>query len=161
MVMESKQRAEILVNASETMQQLLSEDAPLSFEQISLYLRHEFPTIYDQNMVKGDAAWDMDQILCTMLLTDYVEKHSDFNLSKRGIAQRLDRESPMKFWDREKFDEFGDTHMKHDEILVEGNWKIFTKLLKYLFNETTVNLFDDYYRQFMIIDKVPSVARRR
>jgi hypothetical protein len=159
--MESKQRAELLVNASESAKQLLSEDALLSFEQITLYGRHEFQNVYDQKMDKGDAAWYMDQVLCSMLLTDYMEKHSTFKLSQRGRADRLDRAFGMNFWDRDKFDQFGDAHLKHDEILEEGNWKIFNKLLKALFNETIVTLFNDYHKQYMIIDKVQSKARRR
>jgi hypothetical protein len=160
-VMESKQRDELLVNASERTKQLLSEDAPLSFEMITLYGRHEFKGVYDQRMDKGDSAWYMDQVLCSMLVTDYREKHSNFTLSERGRAGRLDREQKISFWDRDKFDEFGDSHLIHDEILEEGNWKIFNKLLKFLFNETLVTLFNDYHKQYMIIDKVPSKARKR
>ncbi|CAF4754605.1 unnamed protein product, partial [Rotaria magnacalcarata] len=54
--MESQQRAELLVNATNQIQYLLSEKAPLSFETITLYGRHEFGKVYDQNMDKGDSA---------------------------------------------------------------------------------------------------------
>ncbi len=159
--MESKQRAELLVKASKRTKQLLSEDAPLSFDMITLYGRHEFKGLYDQRMDKGDSAWYMDQVLCSMLVTDYQEKHPNFTLSQRGRAGRLDREQEISFWDRDKFDEFGDSHLIHDEILEEENWKIFNKLLKFLFNETLVTLFNDYHKQYMIIDEVPSKARKR
>ncbi len=160
-VMESKQRAELLVNADQRTKDLLSETTPLSFDMISLYGRHEFKQVYDQRMDKGDAAWYMDQIFCSMLLTDYLEKHSNFTVSRRGRADRLDRAYGMNFWDRDNFDQFGDAHLKHDEILQEGNWKIFNKLLKFLFNDTLVTLFNDYHKQYMIIDKVPSKPKRR
>ena len=66
-------------------------------------------------MNKGDAAWYMDQVLCSMLLTDYREKHPNFSLSERRRAARLDRASGMNFWNRENFEQFGDAHLKHDE----------------------------------------------
>ena len=152
--MESKQRAELLVNADNHTQYLLSGHAPMSFDTITLYGRHEFKEVYDQRMNKGDAAWYMDQVLCSILLTDYREKHPNFTISERGRADRLDRVFPMSVWNRDNFDRFGDAHLKHDEILEEENWKIFNKLLKALFNDTMVTLFNDYYRQYMIIDKV-------
>ncbi len=160
-VLESKQRAELLINADQRTQNLLSENASLTFDMISLYSRQEFKQVYDQRMDKGDAAWYMDQILCSMLLTDYREKHPNFTISQRGRADRLDRAHGMNYWDRDKFDQFGDAHLKHDEILQEGNWKIFNKLLKALFNETLVQLFNDYHKQYMIIDKVSSQPKRR
>jgi len=160
-VLESKQRAELLVNADKRTQELLSENATLSFDLISLYARHEFKNVYDQRMDKGDSAWYMDQVLCSMLLTDYREKHQNFTLSQRGRADRLDRAYGMNFWDRDNFDQFGDAHLKHDEILQEGNWKIFNKLLKKLFNDTLVTLFNDYHKQYMVLDKIPSKQRRR
>ena len=160
-VVESQQRAELLVNATDRTKALLSETAPLTFDMISLYGRHEFKDVYDQKMDKGDAAWYMDQVLCSMLLIDYRKNHSNFTLSERGRADRLDRAYGMQFWDRDNFDQFGDAHLKHDEILQEPNWKIFNKLLKSLFNQTLVDLFNDYYRQYMIIEKVPGKQRRR
>lgn len=162
MVLESKQRAELLTNATDQQtKELLSENAKLSFEMITIYSRHEFKNVYDQRMDKGDAAWYMDQILCSMLIADYQEKHKNFTLSKRGRADRLDRAYGMNFWDRDKFDQFGDAHLKHDEILQESNWKIFNKLLKALFNETVVNLFNDYHKQYMIADKLPETKQQR
>jgi len=161
MVLESQQRAELLTNADQRTKELLSENAPLSFDMITVYSRHEFKEVYDQRMDKGDSAWYMDQILCSMLIADYQAKHPNFTLSKRGRADRLDRAYGMNFWDRDNFNQFGDAHLKHDEILQEGNWKIFNKLLKALFNETVVNLFNDYYKQYMIIDKVPEKKPNR
>lgn len=157
MVIESQQRAELLNNTAIDQQtkDLLSENAPLSFEMITAYARHEFKDVYDQRMDKGDAAWYMDQVLCSMLLTDYQEKHPNFTINQRGRADRLDRAHPMNYWDRETFNEFGDAHLKHDEILEPGNWKIFNRLLKALFNETLVNLFNDYYKQYMIVQNPP------
>jgi hypothetical protein len=160
-VMESKQRAELLHNADERTQYLLSENASLSFDMITLYSRHEFKDVYDQQMDKGDLAWYMDQILCSMLLTDYREKHSNFVVSERGRADRLDRDQGISFWDRDNFDQFGDAHLIHDDILKEGNWTIFNKLLKFVFNDTLVTLFNDYHKQYMIVDKVPTKTRRR
>ncbi len=155
MLMESKQRSELLVNADNRTQYLLSENASLSFDTISLYVRHEFKEIYDSPMTKGDSAWSMDQVLVTMLLTDYREKHTDLKISERGRAGRLDRSNGINYWNRDKFDEFGDAHLIHDTILKENNWKIFNKLLKALFNQTLVNSFNDYYRQYMIVDTIP------
>ncbi len=154
-VMESKQRAELLVNADKHTRDLLSENASISFDMIALYGRHEFNEVFDQIMNKSDAAWFMDQVLCSMILTDYCEKHPNFKLSQRALADRLDRERKISFWDQDKFDQFGDAHLIHDEILEEENWKIFNKLLKFLFNETLVTLFNDYHKQYMIIDKIP------
>ncbi len=155
LIMESQQRAELLVNADNRTQELLSENAPLSFDTITLYGRHEFKGVYDQRMDKGDAAWYMDQILCSMLITDYRKNHPNFTISERGRADRLDRAAGMGYWDRSNFDQFGDAHLKHDEILDAGNWKIFNKLLKALFNTTMVTLFNDYYKQYIILDVMP------
>lgn len=155
MVTESKQRTEILNGTDQQTKAVLAENAPLTFELITAYGRHEFKEVYDQRMDKGDAAWYMDQVLCSMLLTDYQEKHPNFTISQRGRADRLDRAHPMNYWDRETFDEFGDAHLKHDEILEAPNWKIFNRLLKALFNETLVTLFNDYYKQYMTIENPP------
>ncbi|CAF1064930.1 unnamed protein product [Adineta steineri] len=155
MVMESQQRAELLAKADNRTQELLSADAPLSFETITLYGRLEFKDVYDQRMDKGDAAWYMDQILCSMLIHDYKQKHQNFSLSERGRGERLDRVYGMGYWDRPNYNQFGDAHLKHDEILEAGNWKIFTKLLKSLFNDTMVTLFNDYYKQYMVVGKLP------
>ena len=157
-VMESKQRAELLVDADKRTRELLNENTPLSFDMVVLYGRHEFKEVFDQKLNKSptDAPWFMDQVLCSMMLTDYNEKHLNFNLSMRGRIDRLDRERGVNFWDRDKFDEFGDAHLIQDEILEEGNWKVFNKLLKYLFNETFVTLFNDYYKQYMTLDNIPN-----
>jgi len=154
MIMESKQRSELLVNATDQTQYLLSANASISFDLISLYARHEFKQIYDSVMNKGDSAWYMDQILCSMLITDYREKHKNFKISERGRAGRLDRANGIGYWNRDKFDQFGDAHLIHDSILQERNWKIFNKLLNALFSETLVKLFNDYYRQYLIADKI-------
>ena len=159
MVMESKQRSELLVNADNRTIYLLSENAPISFETISLYGKHEFKDVYSSKMRKGDSAWYMDQIISSMLLTDYREKHKDFKIKERGRAARLDRSNGIKYWNRDKFDNFGDAHLIHDTILQEQNWKIFNKLLGSLFNQTLLNSFNDYYRQYMITDKITSTGK--
>ena len=159
MIMESKQRSELLVNADNRTIYLLSENAPISFETISLYGKHEFKDVYSSKMKKGDSAWSMDQVLCSMLLTDYREKHKDFKIKERGRAARLDRSKGIKYWNRDKFDNFGDAHLIHDTILQEQNWKIFNKLLRSLFNKTLLNSFNDYYRQYMITDKITSTKK--
>ena len=149
-VLESKQRSELLLNATNQTILLTNENARLSFEMISIYARHEFKQIYDSNMRKGDSAWYMDQVLCSMLLTDYREKHKDFKIHERGHGARLDRASNIAYWNRDNFDGFGDAHLHHDLILQESNWKIFNKLLNALFDQNLVNLFNDYYRQYII-----------
>ncbi|CAF4889979.1 unnamed protein product [Rotaria sp. Silwood1] len=154
-VMESKQRSELLINATDQIRYLLSENASLSFDTISLYGRHEFQNIYDSTMIKGDSAWYMDQVLCSMLLIDYREQHKNFKIHERGRAARLDRVSGIGYWNRDTFTQFGDAHLIHDTILEEHNWKIFNKLLKTLFNESLINIFNDYHRQYMIADKKP------
>jgi hypothetical protein len=160
-IMESKQRSELLVNPDNQTKYLLSENASISFDTISLYVRHEFKNIYDSKMKKGDSAWYMDQVLCSMLLTDYRENHKDFKIHERGRAARLDRANGIGYWNRDKFNQFGDAHLIHDAILREGNWKIFNKLLKALFNQSLVNLFNDYYQQYMIADKIPAKSKGR
>jgi hypothetical protein len=152
-VMESKQRSELLVNATNQTLYLLSENASISFETISLYARQEFKNIYDSTMKKGDSAWYMDQVLCSMLLTDYRQNHKNFKIRERGRATRLDRSEKIAFWNRDKFDQFGDAHLYHDLILQQNNWKIFNKLLKAIFNDNLVKFFNDYYQQYIIADK--------
>ncbi|CAF1619069.1 unnamed protein product [Adineta ricciae] len=155
MVLESTLRAELLANQTNTqIRDLLSENMSLSFETISLYARREFQSVYDMNMAKGDAAWFMDQILCSMLLGDYRQKHSDFKIIERGRGGRLDRAFDISYWNRPSFKEFGDAHLIHDTILQSRNWKVFNRLLETLFNETLVNLFNDYHRQFMIAERI-------
>ena len=156
MVLESQQRQELLANSSQSTQVLLTENATLSFDMVSLYTRHEFKNIYDSDMAKGDSAWYMDQVLCSMLLTDYRNAHKNYTLSERGRASRLDRANGISYWNREKFDQFGDAHLIHDTILQEANWKVFNRLLNALFNQTIVNLFNDYYRQYMIGNSKPT-----
>lgn len=151
--MESIQRSELLANADNRTLYLLSEHAPISFDLISLYARHEFKNVYDSNMSKGDSAWYMDQVLCSMLLTDYREKHKNFTIDERGRAARLDRADRIAYWNRDRFDQFGDAHLLHDTILQDHNWKIFNKLLKTLFNQTLLNTFNEYYQQYTIADK--------
>ncbi|CAF4451991.1 unnamed protein product, partial [Rotaria magnacalcarata] len=63
--MESNQRTELLVSATARTQQLLSNDAPFSFDTVSIYGRHEFRDIFDKPMTKGDSSWFMDQVLCS------------------------------------------------------------------------------------------------
>ena len=149
MVMESQQRSELL-NTTHPRQDLLEANASLSFDLTSIYARHEFKDIYDSAMRKGDSAWYMDQVLCSMLIWDYRATHPELKIDERGRAARLDRGNGIAYWNRDTFDQFGDAHLIHDSILEEQNWKIFNKLLKALFNQTFVNLFNDYYRQYMI-----------
>lgn len=151
MVMESKQREELLAKADQQTKELLSEKAPLSFEQVTLYSRHEFQAVYDQRMDKGDSAWYMDQILCSMLLADYRARHPNFTVQERGRGDRLDRAYGINHWNNDKFDGYGDAHLVHDEILLEPNWKIFGRFLKALFNSSMVALFNDYYKQYTIL----------
>ena len=49
-----------------------------------------------RRMEKGNSAWYMDQVLCSMLLTDYREKHKNFTINERGRAARLDRSKGIK-----------------------------------------------------------------
>ncbi|CAF3673230.1 unnamed protein product [Adineta steineri] len=155
-VMESKQRTELLVNADNHTLDLLSENnASFSFDTITLYGRHEFKGVYDKNMDKGDEAWYMDQVLCSMLLIDYLERHPTFNISERNRGDRLDRADLFFQWNRDEFNQFNDAHLKHDEMLEANNWKIFNKLLKFLFSGPMVTLFNDYYQQYLVLDKMP------
>jgi hypothetical protein len=159
MIMESQQRSELLVKADSRTKYLLSENAPISFETITLYGKHEFKDVYSSTMKKGKPVWYMDQVLCSMLLTDYRKKHKNFTINERGRAARLDRSKGIKFWNRTKFNNFGDAHLIHDAILKENNWEIFNKLLRTLFNQTLLNLFNDYYQQYMITNKITSTRK--
>ena len=147
MVMESQQRTELLRNTNNS---LTSGNASISFDLISLYARQEFKDLYDHNMEKGDSSWYMDQVLCSMLLMDYRTNHTTFKVHERGRAPRLDRSSGIAYWNRDSFDGFGDAHLIHDAILLKPNWIVFNKLLRSIFNETTVELLIDYYRQYII-----------
>jgi hypothetical protein len=149
-VMESKQRSELLVNADNQTEYLLNENASISFDIISLYARHEFKELYDSKMTKGDAAWSMDQVLCSMLVSDYRENHKDFKIQERGRGDRLDRSEKIEYWNRDNFDKFGDAHLYHDSILEKHYWITFNKLLKTLFNQKILTLFNDYYQQYII-----------
>ena len=149
-VMESEQRSELIVDADNRTRFVLSENSSISFDMISLYARHEFKNVFDSKMAKGDAAWYMDQVLCSMLLADYRKKHKNFKIHERRRGARLDRANGIKYWDRDKFQQFGDAHLIHDSIFQENNWKIFNKLLRAMFNKSLVNDFNDYYRQYMI-----------
>ncbi|CAF1365751.1 unnamed protein product, partial [Didymodactylos carnosus] len=107
-------------------QTLSHSDMPtLTFDLVSLYMRHEFRGVYDQQMGKGDAAWYMDQIMVSMLLGDYRDRHKNFSIHERDRGQRLDRADALNFWDRSNFSQFGDSHLKHDEILEDHTWAIF------------------------------------
>lgn len=160
MVIESKQHSELLAKATNQTRDLLSENATLSFDLISLYARHEFAKVYDSQMKKGDAAWYMDQILCSMLLTDYRENHTSLKIHERGRGGRLDRADSLQTWNRDKFDQFGDAHLYHDMILQESNWKVFNKLLNALFEKKLVQLFNDYYQQYVIAKHLPFKQKR-
>ncbi|CAF4055042.1 unnamed protein product [Adineta steineri] len=72
---------------------LLLDEAPLSFASIAFYLRYEFGEIYDQTMLKGDVAWDMDQKLITMFLLDYWNTTTDgpnLKIDERPLMVRMD-----------------------------------------------------------------------
>ncbi|CAM2716054.1 unnamed protein product [Rotaria socialis] len=151
-LLESVQRQELLnASLSPSNDILLSGKAPFSFETMSLYTRHEFRQLYDSNMTKGDAAWFMDQAFSSMLLNDYLEKHTNMKIDKRHKkSQRLDPHLSHLFWQPHKFKQFGDAHIMHDEIFDSNNWAGFKKLLHYMFNSSLVNEFDLYYKQFAI-----------
>jgi len=146
--LESKQRQELLSN---TTTNLLSQNASLSFDLISLYMRHEFRDLYDSTMVKGDAAWYMDQLYTSMLFDDYVERHRDFSIDKRRkLSLRLDPNIPIYTWTAQRMKDFGDAHIIHDEIFDMHRWNRFKHLLNYLFEPSLVADFDFYYKQFSL-----------
>ncbi|CAF2022007.1 unnamed protein product [Rotaria magnacalcarata] len=149
---ESVQRQELLnASSSPSNDILLSDKAPFSFETMSLYTRHEFRQLYDSNMTKGDAAWFMDQAFSSMLLNDYLEKHTHMKIDKRHKkSERLDPNLSHLFWQPQRLKQFGDAHIMHDEIFDSNNWAGFKHLLHYMFNSSLVNEFDLYYKQFTI-----------
>ncbi|CAF1965509.1 unnamed protein product, partial [Rotaria magnacalcarata] len=150
-LIQSKQRAELLfLNGS---RELLSNNAQFSFQTINLYAHHEFSDIYDQNMVKGDSAWYMDQMLLSMLLTDYRGNHPSLVIAQRNLTERLDRDSGISYWNRSSFDQFGDAHLPHDEIFTPHYWEILNKLLRFLFTDTQVNIFNRYYYTYKLSGK--------
>ncbi|CAF3520140.1 unnamed protein product, partial [Rotaria sp. Silwood2] len=150
--LESNQRNELLnSNLSSSNAILLSDKAPFSFDTISLYVRQEFGQLYDSNMAKGDAAWYMDQVYCSMLLNDYCEKHSNIKIDKLyKTSSRLDPGLSQQFWHPQRFKEFGDAHTTHDDIFDSYNWGSFRNLLFFMFNSSLANDFDLYYKQFLL-----------
>ena len=146
---ESVQKAELLPLYNDLT--ILSSEAPLSFETINLYAQHEFKNMYHQNMTKGDSAWYMDQLLCSMLLTDYRKRHPNLVIIERNLTMRLDRDSGLLYWNKSNFEQFGDAHLPHDEIFTPTNWEIIRNLLTFLFNDFQVKIFDRYYEKYRII----------
>ena len=147
--LQSVQRKELL--QSNLNAELLSERAPFSFETISLYTRQEFGSVYDSNMTKGDSAWYMDQVLCSMLLSDYCEQNPKTIIDKRlKTSLRLDSNAPFHMWERQRLSQFGDAHVLHDEIFDSYRWTSFKNLLLFLFNSSLANDFDLYYKQFLL-----------
>lgn len=145
---ESIQRTELL--ATNASSDLLSNDALLSFDTITLYVRPEFKDVYDKEMIKGDAAWYMDQIFCSMLLIDYHRKHPNLIIHERNLTERLDRILGLQYWNRTDFQQFGDGHLPHNEIFLHTNWNILKKLLNFLFSHTQIAIFDKYYKEYAI-----------
>ena len=146
LLLESVQRAEF--TSSNFAAGYRSKDETLSFHTISMYARQEFKDTFDQNMTKGDFRWYMDQIMCSMLLTDYLRNHPDLIIVERNLTQRLDRESDSSFWNRTTFEQFGDAHLPHEIIFKTDNWNIFSRLLRFLFTPARVEMFNDYYQQY-------------
>ncbi len=146
MLFESVQRAELLSISPDS--NLLSYNAPLSFDTISIYARHEFRNVYDQRMDKGDLAWYMDQVLCSMLLTDYRHNHPEFLVSERSLGQRLDRVANISFWNRDNFEKFVDAHLFDDQIFDPSYWKVFNRFLSFVFKPHQVHLFNEYYQLY-------------
>ncbi|CAF3259996.1 unnamed protein product [Rotaria sp. Silwood2] len=102
-------------------------------------------------MAKGDAAWYMDQVYCSMLLNDYCEKHSNIKIDKLyKTSSRLDPGLSQQFWHPQRFKEFGDAHTTHDDIFDSYNWGSFRNLLFFMFNSSLANDFDLYYKQFLL-----------
>lgn len=147
--LQSIQRQELL--AMNLSLNLLSEKAPFSFATISLYTRHEFKNLYDSNMIKGDAAWYMDQIYSSMLINDYSVKYPHIKIDKRRKQSlRLDPNLPRHMWETHRLKQYGDAHIIHDEIFDSYRWGIFKKLLAFLFDQSLANDFDYYYKQFTL-----------
>lgn len=153
--LQSIQRDELLNTSANAT--LLSVNASLSFETISLYTRHEFPDSYDSNMTKNDAAWFMDQIYVSMLLDDYSKKNPNIRISKqRWRSFRLDPHFPDSEWRPGKIKEYGDAHLIHDEIFQVHRWKLMHNLLDLLFQPSLVNQFDHFYEKFKLTLSVKS-----
>ncbi|CAF3800772.1 unnamed protein product [Rotaria sordida] len=133
---------------------LLTKDKIVTFDIISLYLRQEFRDIYDQPTVKGGTGWDMDQLLITMFLFDYINTTTDgqkLKIHERGLLGRLDRSQPFIEWStKSNFSEFGDAHITHN-IFERKFWYTYRHLFKYLFNETCVKLLDEYYKIYLLL----------
>jgi hypothetical protein len=151
LLIESVHRSELLsLNVSLS---LLSPETSLSSSMVSLYARHEFKHVFDQDMIKGDDAWYMDQILCSMLLTDYRQNHPNLRLSERNLTERLDRKFGILSWNRSSFEQFGDAHLPHDDIFEPSNWEILNKLLRFLFTDSQVDMLNQYYKQYSNLNK--------
>ena len=123
-----------------------------SFDLVNLYTRHEFGQLYDSDMKKGDAAWYMDQVYVSMLINDYITKHSnDTRIDRRyKESPRLDPDKPYHMWEAQRVVQYGDAHLIHDEIFDSYRWSYFRHLIGYLFDSTLANRFELYYKQFVL-----------
>ena len=151
--LQSTQRQELLQSKDLTAsdQILLAPNASFTFELINLYTRHEFLTLYDSDMTKGDAAWYMDQVYISMLINDYLAKDNTIQIDKLyKKSKRLDPGLPMYAWEPQRLKDYGDAHIIHDEIFDSYRWSTFKKLLDFLFSSELASEFDFYYRQFTL-----------
>ncbi|CAF3352995.1 unnamed protein product [Rotaria sp. Silwood1] len=133
---------------------LLTKDKIITYDIMSLYLRQEFRQTYDERTVKGGTGWDMDQVLITMLLFDYLNSTTDgqkLKIHERGLLGRLDRSVPFLQWStRSNFSEFGDAHITHN-IFEKKFWYTHLRLFKSLFNETCIKLLNEYYKGYLLL----------
>ena len=128
---------------------LLSLNVTLSFEIISLYARQEFLDLYDSNMIKGDAAWYMDQMYVSMLLHEYAKKTPQIRIGKQMWQRfRLNPQFSELEWQPQKIKQYGDVHLVHDQIFQAYRWKLFQNLLGILFQPTLINEIEQYYQKF-------------
>ena len=151
--MKSIQHKELLQSKlASSNKALLTSNAPLTFELISLYTRHEFSDLFDSDMKKGDAAWYMDQIYSSILINDYLANYPNIQIDKRyKQSKRLGSDLPNHMWQIPYVKQYGDAHIIHDEIFDSYRWSIFKHLINYLFNPTLANDIEFYYKQFTLL----------
>ncbi|CAF3581039.1 unnamed protein product [Rotaria socialis] len=133
---------------------LLNEHKTIDFATLSLYARHEFQEVYEMPTIRAKAGWDMDQVLITMLLYDYLNKTTEgqqVKIHERKMLERLDRERPFLAWPTKlDFSQYGDAHITHN-IFQMKFWPTHLRLFKYLFNETIVQILNEYYRKYLLL----------
>ncbi|CAF0985421.1 unnamed protein product [Adineta steineri] len=113
---ETNEASQVENESTKKKKSLLLDEAPLSFASIAFYLRHEFGEIYDQTMLKGDVAWDMDQKLITMFLLDYWNTTAEgqkLKIDERALMPRLDRDPTQAWLKMRNFKKYGDSHLTH------------------------------------------------